>query len=386
MVAALLLLVLILAPRDTTAASSPKSFAQIAQQAEGARTASRMEEAIGLYTEGVRLRPSWRDGWWWLGSLLYAQDRFPEAQVALRRFVAISPNPAPAYAFLGLCEYETHDYAGALASFQTWARKRSPGTDELIDVAGFHWALLLTREGHFVEALYMLAAKVQKLGVSPALAEAMGLASLRMASLPEEYPRGHREMVWLAGEAALYASLRPHQFDRADEYATRLLLHYGQEPNAHYFRGTLLTFEDKGDEAAREFQQELRISPKHAPAMVELARIYFAQDKATEAMSLARSAAEIEPNNSEAHHVLGRILLANQQFPESARELEIAKQLAPDSASIRFQLATAYRKSGRSKEAERETAAFKLLKDQQEVLAPPEEKLGNARQRSEPPK
>lgn len=374
MVAVLPVLVLLLAPRSAVSATSPKNFPEIARRADAARKADRMQDAIDLYDAAVHLRPTWKNGWWWLGSLLYDQDRFPEAQAALKHFVELSPNPAPAYAFLGLCEYETRDYANALTSFQLWAREGSPGTDQLIDVAGFHWALLLTRQEHFVEALYLLAAQVEKFGMNPALKEAMGLASLRMPSLPEEYPPDRREMVWLAGEATLFASLRPHQFERADEYANRLLLRYGTEANVHYFRGTLFGFEDKRPEAEQEFLKELQISPKHVPAMLELARLHLLDDPAT-SISYARNAVQIEPKNPEAHHALGRALLATQEFPESARELEAAKELAPDSAPIRYQLADAYRKLGRRKDAAKETAAFYLLKDKQQVLAPPEEKL-----------
>jgi predicted Zn-dependent protease len=108
--------------------------------------------------------------------------------------------------------------------------------------------------------------------------------------------------------------------------------------------------------------------------MLELARLHLLDDPAT-SISFARNAVQTEPKNPEAHHTLGRALLATQAFPESARELEAAKELAPDSASIRYQLAEAYRKLGRRKDAERETAAFNLLKDKQQILAPPEEKL-----------
>ena len=374
MAAVLSLLVLLAAPSFAAPAPLPKGFSEIAQRADAARKADRMQEAIDLYAAGVRARPAWKDGWWWLGSLLYEQDRFSEAKAALKHFVSLSPNPAPAYAFLGLCEYETHDYDEALTSFQMWARKGSPGTDQLINVAGFHWALLLTRRAHFVEALSLLAAQVEKLGGNAALKEAMGLASLRMASLPEEYPVDRREMVWLAGEAAMFASLRPPRFERADEFANRLALRYAAEPNVLYFRGTLFSFEDKLPEAEQEFLKELETDPKHVPTMLELARIRLLDDPAS-AASYARAAVQIEPKNSEAHHMLGRTLFSTRQFADSARELETAKQLAPDSAPIRYQLAEAYRKLGRKQEAERETAAFNLLKDKQEVLAPPEEKL-----------
>jgi tetratricopeptide (TPR) repeat protein len=354
--------------------AAQKSFEQVAQQAEAARAGDRIPEAIGLYRAGVRLRPSWKDGWWWLGSLYYDQDRFAEADAAFRRFVTMTPKPGPDFAFLGLCEYETRDYQHALDHFQKWALAGSPGTDALIDVASFHWALLLTREGRFVQALYLLEAKVQKLGISPALVEAMGLASLCMANLPEGYPPERREMVWLAGKAAAYAALHDPEFARADEYAGKLLLHYSQEPNVHYFRGTLFGFENKQEAAREEYRQELRISPRHAPAMLELARLDFKAGQLDEAGSLAKQAAEIEPENPVAHREWGRVLLARGQFQQGARELEAARQLAPDNASIRLLLSTAYRRLGRIKDADRELAAFTSLKAKPEALISAEER------------
>ncbi len=361
-----------------------KSFDKIAKDAEAARTGDRVTEAIQLYSQGVRLRPSWGDGWWSLASLLYDQDRFPEAQAAFKRFVAIAPKPGPAYAFLALCEYETGDYDRALLHFQAWGRKGSPGTGELIDVAGFHWALVLTREGRFPQALYLLAAKAQKLGRSPALVEAMGLASLRITSLPEDYPPQRRELVWLAGEAAFYSAVNEH--GREEEYANKLLIHYGQEPNVHYFRGTLFGFQKEPAEAANEYQLELRLSPQHIPAMVELALLDIDDFNPTEAVPLGERAVGLDPNNSRAQYALGRALLETGRFQESADHLEIAKRLAPDSAPIRFALAKTYRAGGRTKEADRESAAFLSLRAKEEVLAPAQEKTAIREQAGGPPK
>jgi len=355
--------------------AAEENFDQIARDADAARTADRLQEAIHLYRQSVGLRPSWQDGWWWLGSLYYEQDRFPEAQAALARFVAMAPKPGPAYAFLGLAEYETHDYVLSLEHFRKWALQGSPGTNELIDVASFHWALLLTREGRFLQALFLLTAKAHRRGGSAALTEAMGLASLRMAYLPEEYPAQQREMVWLAGKATFYASLNPQQFGRAQDFEDELLLHYDQAPNVHYFRGTQYGFQRKPEAAREEYQKELRTFPQHAPAMIELARFALQEGQLDEAMSLARRAVDREPKNPVAHHVLGQTWLAGGQVQQSAGELETARQLAPDSASIRFHLATVYRKLGRTQDAEHEMAAFVALKDKEKagILLPPEE-------------
>jgi tetratricopeptide (TPR) repeat protein len=351
------------------------SFDQISQQADAARAADHLNEAIRLYREGVRLHPAWREGWWSLGSLFYDQDRFPEADTAFQRFVSLTPKPGPANAFLGLCEYETRHYDSALRHFRVWASEGWAGTTQLIDVSVFHFALLLTREGKFVEALFLLSTEAAKLGNTPALSEAMGLASLRMRNLPEDYSAQRREMVWLAGEAALYAADSQRDFARADEFAGRLESRYGETPEVHYLRGNLFTFENKNADAEREFREELRLSPQHVPAMLGIATIQLASDQVAAAASMVRRATEIEPNNPETHHLLGRVLIETGNFQESAKELELAKHLAPDSALIRSHLAIAYSRLGRAEEAKAEAAAFLSLKEKEGVLAPPGKKV-----------
>jgi tetratricopeptide (TPR) repeat protein len=361
-----------------------KNFDEIAKRAAAARTADQVEDAIDLYTEGVQLKPAWSEGWWWLGSLLYDQDRFSEAEVAFRRFLSTTAKPGPAYAFLGLCEYETKDYDDALKHFRAWAQRGWPGTPELIDVAVFHFALLLTQAGHFVEALFLFATEAAKSRSSPALAEAMGLASLGIKNLPEDYSPEQREMVWLTGEAALFASLPSREFDRAEVYAHRLLLHYGQQRNVHYFCGTVFKLQHKNAEAQAEFNEELRLSPRHVAAMLELATMDVESHQLSEAGSLAERATEIEPSNPVAHQLMGRVFLDSERFPESIRELEIAKQLAPDSAPIRSYLAMAYGRLGRKKDAEREAAVFLSLKNKEDVLAPPREKTKSSELSGQP--
>lgn len=368
-------LLLVFAASSFALPDSSKSFDEIAKQAEAARSSDRMLEAINLYTEGVHLRPQWSEGWWSLGSLLYDQDRFPEAKIAFERFAAISPKPAVAYAFLGLCEYETHDYDRALAHFRAWARAGWPGTRQSIDVSVFHFALLLTRDGKFVQALYLLATEAAKMGETPALAEAMGLASLRMRNIPEDYEPEAREMVWLAGQAALYAAQTNPEFDRADEYADRLASHYPEHSEVHYFRGTLFTMQKRVSDAEHEYRQALRISPELVPAMLALAEIDLDKNELEEADALARKSIELAPKDPEAHHVLGRVLMTKNENAASSTELEIAKKLAPDSALVHSHLAIVYSRLGRTQEAKSEAATFLRLKNREGVLAPPEERL-----------
>jgi len=359
-------------------AASPslqESFEQIAHQAEAARAADRIRDAIDLYKRGVRLHPQWTEGWWSLGTLLYDQDRFPEATLAFQRFAANAPKPGVAYSFLGLCEYESHEYDKALGHFRAWARAGWPGTPQSIDVSVFHFALLLTRDREFVQALYLLATEAQKIGENPTLAEAMGLASLRMRNLPEDYAPEKREMVWLAGEAAISAAQSTPGLERSNEFADRLVSRYPEAPEVHYFRGTLFAAQKKPANAEREYRQELQVSPEHLPAMLALAGIDLDKNDVTEAGTLARKAVDLAPKDAEAHQVFGRVLMAKGQDATSAKELEMAKELAPDSALVRSHLAMVYSRLGRTQASKAEAAAFLRLKSKEGVLAPPQEKL-----------
>jgi tetratricopeptide (TPR) repeat protein len=379
----LLLTLTLVAPASSLEAAAPPAvprFEALAAQAEAARAQDRVADAIRLYRAGTQLRPGWSDGWWYLGTLLYDQDRFSEAEAAFRQVLSSPAHRSPAYAFLGLCEYETGNYSDALTQFRAWASAGWTGSPELRDVAVFHFALLLTRDGRFVESLYLLASAAPRLGDLPQLSEAMGLASLGMRYLPENFPPEQREPIWLAGKAAMYAAQTHQEFDRADELAARLETRYGAQPEVHYFRGTLYGFELKKTEAEREYRAELKISPNHVPSMVALALIDLEKGELAEADGLARRALDADSKNAEAHHILGRVLMAKGDLPASLSELETAKQLAPGNPAVRSHLAMVLSKLGRTQEAKAESAAFVVLKNKEDVMAPVEVKLGEKAQ------
>src|SRR5437867_772737 len=96
---------LIVFAQSQTKASSP-TFASLSQRAAEARDADRLQEAISLYKRALALRPTWTEGWWSLGTLLYDQDNFREASKAFRKVVQWNPKNGTAHAMLGLCEFE----------------------------------------------------------------------------------------------------------------------------------------------------------------------------------------------------------------------------------------------------------------------------------------
>lgn len=351
-----------------TSSAAPARFDVVARQADVARSENRVPDAIRLYREGTRLRPSWSDGWWYLGSLFYDQDRFPEAAEAFRHLIANPHYGGSAHAFLGLCEYETGKYDDALAQFRAWAKDGWPGTQQLRKVGYYHFALLLNRNGEFIESLALITWLAPVVGDNPEVAEAMGLASLRLRFLPETYPPELRERVWLAGKAALYAQQKPAQFARADQFAARLEARYPDQPEVHVFRAALYGFEHRPADAEREYREELKISPNDLSCLMALVGFDLQRGNTAEGSVFARKVIAADPGNAEAHHLLGRILFDDGDMAGAARELETAKQLAPKNPTVRSHLAMVYGKMGRTREAKAEATAYLALKSKAEAM------------------
>ncbi len=322
--------------------------------------------AVLLATQAAVPRAQAAESLWSKATLLYDQERFPEAQPVFERFIAVSKNPAPAYAFLALCEYENRQYERSIAHFREWAKRGSPGVRQLIASAVFHWALLLTREGQFEQALHLLEGGVKSGEESPAIAEALGLASLRMRHLPEDYPPARRELVYQAGKVALYTALR-RQTPAGYESQT-LLQRYGREPGVHYLLGTRHLQDHNDDLAAAEFRQELEISPGHVPALLQMAIHHLGKFDPSAAVPFAEHAVKLAPGLFAAHHTLGQALLEVKRFPESIAELERARTLAPENPYVRLALSKAYAGVGRDLDASRERALFAELKEKEHRL------------------
>lgn len=356
-------------PVAMNAATDATPFDKLVHEADAARQANRLPEAVGLYRQAVKVRPTWSEGWWWLGSLYYDQDLYVEARDAFQHAATGSKSPALTDAFLGLCEYELRNYAAARAHLAKWQTAGAPGDRMLSDVARFHLAQLETQEGRFFEALYQLHREVSVRGPSPALAEAMGLAWMRMKSLPEDYRPEDREMVWLAGSAAAWFSAGKQ--DRAMELLNQLERYYGDRPNVHFLRGFVFESMKDTDAAIQEYAREAQISPGTTAALIQLALLYTDTGDFEKAIQNARQASALEPDNARAHFAFGRALASDEKWVESAAELEKAEALSPKAPKVHFQLAKVYRKLGREEEARRESSVFEAMeKDGQDKPAP----------------
>jgi tetratricopeptide (TPR) repeat protein len=349
------------AQAQTQAQEDPGAFDQAVKLGDEARLANRLTEALEHYAKALKIRQKWADGWWYVGAIFYEQDRYPEARDAFRNVVALEPGRGPAWAMLGLCEFQTGEYERAGGSLVRGRTLGLGGNQELMAVATYHAALLYIRFEQYEIAYDVLNDFVRAGNESSKVIEAFGLALLRLPFLPKELPADKRERVMLAGRAGYDMAAR--RMDQARPAFDQLLARYPNEPNLHYAFGVYLLNQD-ADAAMKEFRRELEISPAHYPAMVQMAFEHLKRDEYEEALPLAEKAVRLAPKMFAARNVLGRVLLELGQVERAIKELEEGARLAPSSPEMHYALGRAYRRAGREVEAKREVELFQKLQEQ----------------------
>lgn len=345
----------LLAAADQTSTS----FDRVSKAATEARTENRVEDAVGLYRQAVKLRPSWKEGWWFLGELLYDQNRYVGARDALRRLVELDPKTGPGFALLGLCEFETKQYSKALHDIYQ-AHAFGLGDDPQVKrVVLFHQALLLTHFQQYDSAIQVIATVLKAGGAGETVIEAAGLAGLHRPLFPEEVPPADKDLVDRAGRAVCAVAVK--DVASAQKYFAELLAAYPNTPHVHYLYGTFLSATDE-DAGLREYQAELALNSKNTEALATIALAYEMRGDSDAAISYARRAVAADPKFFGAHAVLGKLLTNAGEVEEGIIELEIARQQASDSPQVHFSLAAAYALAGRKDDAARERAEFARLK------------------------
>ncbi|MGH9834853.1 MAG: tetratricopeptide repeat protein [Blastocatellia bacterium] len=340
---------------------SPQANAEhqeAAKRGDEARLAGRLNEAVEHYISALKIRPDWVEGWWHVGTILYDGDHYEAARDAFRNLTALDSKKGPAWALLGLCEFQTREYERAVVSMQRGRSLGLAGNVELENVVRYHAALVYIRFEQFEIAFEILREFLQSGNESSKVIEAFGLTMLRMPFLPNEIPPDKREQVLIAGRAGFNMAAR--RKDEARGAFDELLARYPDAPNVHYGFGVYLLNHD-ADAALKEFNRELEISPSHVPAMLQLAFEYLKRAEHEAALPWAEKAVQFAPKMYPGRNVLGRVLIELGQVERAIKELEEGVRLAPDSPEMHYALARAYTRAGRRQDAAREREIFQRL-------------------------
>ena len=354
------------APAAAPAAAPAVPFEEVVRRATAARDDGDAKEAIRWYREGVRLRPSWDEGWWYLGALSYEQGAGAQASRAFARFVALKPDSGPGWALLGLSEFQAKNYADSMRHLARGLSLGSVGNAEIRDAVYYHMAVLRIRASQFELAVEPLSALARAKTETPDLVAACGLFLLRMPLLPGDVSKDRRELVQVAGRAAFAAlGLKAGASERFEEALAR----YPDAPHLHYgYGGYLLQQgEEHASAALDQFKKEMEVNPSSVYAPLEIAFELLKRGEHAEALPYAESAVRIAPGLFAAHHALGRALVETGEVPRGVRELEEAVRLAPQSPEMRAALARAYVMAGRREDAERVREEYKRLQVDRET-------------------
>ncbi len=326
------------------------TFDELAARAAAAREANDLARAIQLYNQALAIDPSWKEGLWFLGSLSYDTEQFAAGRDALQHFVSFDTSAAPGWALLGLCEFETSEYAGSLSHIQR-ALSLGVSNDQMTGVLRYHEALLLTRAGAFDQALRKYADFIHSAPANPEVLLGIGLAASREAKLPKDVSKADGEMLTAIGKAVFYTL--SGELTNAEQIYRELLKTFPEASAVHYAYGVFLLGNDSS-KAAAELKNALTISPSNAAAAAMLAWLYLQQSDAASALPYGVKATSGDPSSSLAQLVLGRSLVETGEMKRGIEHLEKAASLDPANLENHLALATAYSKAGRKQDAWKE--------------------------------
>ena len=379
---------------------------------QGAKLAGegQYQQAIAKYEAALRLRPGAPEALNNLAAMLYAARRYPEALETASLIWRQHHEMQSAALVAGLAAIQCNRPREAIEPLEQVLRVNPANRDARIGLATAHLAF-----GDLAGAAELYQQQTAQVPQDSAAWYALAIcyermaeaASRKLAQMPDGFTYSKRllgEFLLSRGDAQLareafgdadagegspeaaaqYEAARGlagqarHAFETfialaPDSWQAHLFLGDVQRQHndftsalAHYQKaaqaqpdgaapqlglGTVYWEMGEFDEAAKHLREALRLNPHSAQATFELANIAVRQHRDAEAIPLLKSFLEEQPDAFAARADLGRAYLHLGQFEDAAEEL--AKAAPSDvQGDVHFQLATALRKLGRTREAD----------------------------------
>ena len=225
-------------------------------------------------------------------------------------------------------------------------------------LSAYHAAIIMTRIEQYEQALQTLGEFAAAGNDSPRMIEAMGIATLRMAMLPNEVPPDRREMVLMAGRGSYMMATRrrppPARRSRRLSSAT-------PKPRMSTTRTACSCCLSSRTKAIEEFKRELELQPNHAASLMQIAYQYLKEGRRGGAARGRNRPSRPRRTSFGSHKALGDALLETGDIEGAHRELQAAARLAPDSPGTHLSLARAFQRAGRTDDARREREEFARL-------------------------
>ena len=262
-----------------------------------------------------------------LGLCAFRVKNYAEAARALSLALQQDNASSPLRAMLGVSYFATDQFKEAVQTLEPLGARGMTDSE-----TGYAWAASLAHTGDMKKATEVLNAW-------------------------ESQPRAP-ETLLLVGQ--LWTEIG--DYARAIASLENALAADPRLPKAHFYEGLAYIRWVRWPEAAKAFEAELSLVPGDLDAMYHLGFVDQQESKTDDALALYLRVIEADPNYVNAQYEAGKILLDRGDLAGAAEHLQAAANLSPDKDYIHYQLQSAYRKLGRTAEADRELAIYKDLK------------------------
>jgi tetratricopeptide (TPR) repeat protein len=262
-----------------------------------------------------------------LGLCAFRTKDYPEAVRALSQALPLEPGSSALRAMLGISYFATDQFAEAARTFAPLGTRGMQDSE-----TGYAWAASLTHISDMEKATEVLAAF-------------------------EAEPRSNDALL-LVGQ--LWTEIG--DYARAIATLQRVLDSDPSLLKAHFYKGLAYIRWEHWTDAQKEFQAELNLEPGDPDAEYHLGFVYLQQSKIEDAKALFLQVVAAHPDYANAQYELGKILLDGGELENAIGHLEAAARLRPQTDYMHYQLQAAYRKQGRTVDADRELEIYKGLK------------------------
>jgi tetratricopeptide (TPR) repeat protein len=356
-------LVFVLLTAASVVAQRDDDLARYSNQAREALASKKWDEAAKALQHLSQLAPSVPQVQANLGMALFFQGHAAEALAAFGRARKLNPAMPQVELMVALCEAELGRHQEAVAVLAP-AFEHPPDT-ETGRLIGLHLARSYSELRQFGKAL---AAGEELLKRYPDDAEVLFQVSRlhadRSYRLMKQLVQTAPDSYWVhLANAQVQESLQ--RYDVAQQEYRKAIELNPNAPGAHVGLGRAILSASKDshaiDEAAREFERELGLSPENAVAEFELgeiAREHSQPDKAREHLSRA---VRYNADFFEAQVAIGRLFLKEGKAREAIDHLEVAARLEPRDKLSHYLLASAYKSLGDADAARRELDLYRKL-------------------------
>jgi tetratricopeptide (TPR) repeat protein len=383
-----------------------------AQAGAAAQQQGRLDVAIQEFRRVTELQPNSAAGHANLGDAYFQNGEYgaaiPELELALR----LNPNLMGAHQTLGVALLVQGNPEEALPHLE---KVRTP---ELLGLAYLETGRLgsaitalqaaLDRQPNDPDMLYYFGRATafaskrtfdQLAKVNPDLARKISAAADNESRPPQDVVNLQQALAKQPNDADLLFA-----FSRAAALASRQAFDRILQSNANSARAHQVLAErylESGrlPEAEREYAESLRLKPYTSNVHLALGDVFAAEGNWSAAVAQFRMESKLRPASADAFYSLGSVLLQQGQASGAVEELASADRLRPDTpqillalgkaafaandaaraeaswikllgidkesdlaASAHLELATLYRRAGRSQEADREMAAYEQSK------------------------